>query len=157
MEKRILIPGKRKDGRDSAEYVYRAYMGYVEVSKEGQLEPYRLTLFDGMWACNCLGFMYRRECKHIKHVPWNQPPVQDKGPYTNAGLIARLDTDNAWRIKAVEALLASNVGVDHDDIELFQEVQALAKRGEPLSLREQSLVRVKLVYKYVKPLMALLG
>lgn len=156
MEKKILISGKRKDGRDTMEYLYRAYNGYVEVSKEGQTEPYKMTMFDGVWACNCLGYMYRRECKHVKNVPWHRPPVKDQGPWTNAGLKARLDTDDAWRIKAVRALLASKVGIDHEDIELFLEVQALADRGEPLSAREQSLARVKLD-KYIKPLMALIG
>lgn len=157
MEKKILILGKRKNGRDAMEYVYRAHRGFVEVFKadNSQEEPYKLTLFDGRWSCNCLGFMYRRECKHVKHVPWSRPPTNDEGPWTGAGLVARLNTDDAWRIKAVEILLASKVKVEPRDREVFLEIQALVSRGEPLSVREQSLARVTTL-KYIKPLMALM-
>lgn len=157
MEKKVHISGKRADGRDSMDYMYRACNGYVEAFKAdgSQEEPYKLTHFDNRWNCNCLGFMYRRECKHVKNVPWARPVRKDEGPYSDAGLRARLDTDEVWRIKAIKTLLASKVRLEREDRELFLEVQALADRGEPLSDREQSLSRVKTL-KYIKSLMKLL-
>lgn len=158
MEKKIHISGKRSDGRDSMDYIYRACSNYVEVSKAdgSQDEPYKLNYFDNAWKCNCLGFMYRRDCKHVKNIPWVRPMRKNEGSYSYAGLRTRLNTDDAWRIKAVKALLASKVALEPKDRALFLEIQSLVDRGEPLSGREQSLSRVKTL-KYIKSLQKLIG
>ena len=36
-------------------------------SRPGKFNTY-LVKFDGMYSCNCLGYTYRRKCKHITEV-----------------------------------------------------------------------------------------
>ena len=50
----------------------------VEV-KRWEVKNYVVSDYNGKWSCTCVGYQFRRDCKHIHHIR-DGKPLEEKKP-----------------------------------------------------------------------------
>jgi hypothetical protein len=50
-----------------------------QTTQKWLVKNYEVTNVNGKWACTCVGFQFRRDCKHIHHIRDNKP-LEEKKP-----------------------------------------------------------------------------